>query len=226
MSVVQSTGPGIWSDAVLEYLDATYGAVFDDKDFFSDELVKFGPEKAREETLHVGSVLMLPVRAFGMNSGGYSAKPDHKIGDIFAQHYFQGSWKNKQQPGAVVEDPTVYSPCHRHRVKSHELICGLSESASAFVGFPGPARVAHRRASLRARAYAVQGGVSSVAIIAVLTRPVLLSCPPPRFPSGALSVLPLSLLSVAFPRCCCPPTCPPRPSRRAGAVRVRRPARY
>lgn len=127
MSVVQSTGPGIWSDAVLEYLDETYGAVFDDQDFISDKLIKFGPEKAREETLHVGSVLILPVRAFGMNSGGYASKPEHKFGDIFAQHYFQGSWKNKPQ-GGVVEDPTVYSPCHRHPIKSHELICGLSES--------------------------------------------------------------------------------------------------
>ena len=128
MSVVQSTGPGIWSDAVMVYLDETYGAVFDDQDFISDKLIKFGPEKAREEALHVGSVLMLPVRAFGMKSGGYTAKPEHKFGDIFAQHYFQGSWKNKPQ-GGEAETPTVYSPCHRHPIKSHELICGLSESA-------------------------------------------------------------------------------------------------
>lgn len=50
--------------------------------------------------MHVGHTLLLPLRSFSMNSGGYQLAPEHDYNEIFVQHGFWGSWKRKKPTAA------------------------------------------------------------------------------------------------------------------------------
>ena len=91
VSVVQTTGPGPWSDAVLEHLDNEYGVNFGHE----GGTTYFTHDRASERFLHIGTVLLLPIRAFSLGSGGYQLKSEHAMDEIFIKHGFKGSWKNK-----------------------------------------------------------------------------------------------------------------------------------
>ena len=82
-SVVQTTGPGPWSDAVLEHLEAEYGVKYGDGYFTHD--------RASEKFLHIGTVLMMPIRAFSLGSAGYQLKAHHSMDDVFIRHGFKGA---------------------------------------------------------------------------------------------------------------------------------------
>ena len=72
---------------------ATYGVTYGDS---SDGAVKIPEEQAREQLVHIGTALVLPVRALATNSGGYT---HHKPDDVFALHHFAGEWKIDKDAG-------------------------------------------------------------------------------------------------------------------------------
>eukprot|EP00041_Stephanoeca_diplocostata_P030156 m.905312 g.905312 ORF g.905312 m.905312 type:complete len:996 (+) comp23699_c0_seq2:471-3458(+) len=93
ISVVQSTGPGIWSDAVLEFLNKTHQVQFGgDLDMMNGRI---DASTARNVMIHAGTAMVLPVRSFAINSGGYQLASDMNPDEILVRHYFKGSWKPK-----------------------------------------------------------------------------------------------------------------------------------
>lgn len=82
------TGPGIWSDAVSRHLRETFNLTFGDKPLTADLL--------KESFVHIGTTLLLPMRAFSVNSGGYFPS-GHNPDSVFVRHGFQGSWKGEER---------------------------------------------------------------------------------------------------------------------------------
>ncbi|RFU29536.1 hypothetical protein B7463_g6802, partial [Scytalidium lignicola] len=72
------TGPSVWTDAVLAYLDCT------------DEQLK--NLKDLKQPVRIKDVLVLPKRSFAVIQG-----EDHSLPDIFVKHYFSGTWKTCQK---------------------------------------------------------------------------------------------------------------------------------
>jgi len=68
------TGPSVWTDAILEYLDCT----------------EEQPTQLRDlkDSMRIKDVLIFPKRAFAMTQG-----EDHTSLDILVKHYFSGTWK-------------------------------------------------------------------------------------------------------------------------------------
>eukprot|EP00039_Didymoeca_costata_P029570 m.25251 g.25251 ORF g.25251 m.25251 type:complete len:1001 (+) comp7690_c0_seq1:225-3227(+) len=89
-SVVDTTGPGPWSDSVMEFLDKQHGMKWGEGHFTK--------EVAAERFNHIGRVLMLPIRSFSLASAGYELKPHHSMDDVFLRHGFKGSWKKGAIP--------------------------------------------------------------------------------------------------------------------------------
>jgi mannosyltransferase OCH1-like enzyme len=75
--VMNWTGPSVWTDALLAYLDCT-----------EPQLEKLRDLKT---ALRIKDVLILPKRAFAVIQG-----EDHKSPDILVKHYFSGTWKNQK----------------------------------------------------------------------------------------------------------------------------------
>ncbi|KAG8991542.1 membrane-bound alpha-1,6- mannosyltransferase Initiation-specific [Tulasnella sp. JGI-2019a] len=77
MSVMEWTGPGVFTDAVFRYLEARYG-------------VTWPALRMLERPLRVGDVLILPRTGFspGMNGANPPSDPQAMV-----QHQFLGSWK-------------------------------------------------------------------------------------------------------------------------------------
>jgi len=75
--VMNWTGPSVWTDAVLAYLDCT----------------DLQLEKLRDlkTAVRIKDVLVLPKRAFAVIQG-----EDHKNPDILVKHYFSGMWKHEK----------------------------------------------------------------------------------------------------------------------------------
>lgn len=75
--VMNWTGPSVWTDAVLAYLDCTEVQL----------------EKLRDlkSVVRIKDVLILPKRAFAVIQG-----EDHKNPDILVKHYFSGMWKHEK----------------------------------------------------------------------------------------------------------------------------------
>jgi len=74
VDVMGWTGPSVWTDAVLKYLDCTDMQI----------------EKLRDlkEPIRIKDVLVLPKRSFAVIQG-----EDHSSPDILVKHYFSGTWK-------------------------------------------------------------------------------------------------------------------------------------
>ena len=83
---LEITGPGIWSDAIHDYLLSAYGAQFG-----VDPLRK-GVVK-RQATV-IGSVLVLPIHGFGDGSANVRVSERLYVPQVLIKHQFQGSWKN------------------------------------------------------------------------------------------------------------------------------------
>ena len=79
-SVIKSTGPGIWSDAIHDALHARLNVTFGDAPFTHTRLEHDG--------FHIGTALVLPKFAFA------ATRPDVRS---LIQHGFRGSWKNKKK---------------------------------------------------------------------------------------------------------------------------------
>eukprot|EP01062_Namystynia_karyoxenos_P024921 TRINITY_DN19758_c0_g1_i1.p1 TRINITY_DN19758_c0_g1~~TRINITY_DN19758_c0_g1_i1.p1 ORF type:complete len:952 (+),score=166.79 TRINITY_DN19758_c0_g1_i1:83-2857(+) len=95
-NVMETTGPGVWTDAVAEHLEQRFGAVLGEGPFASNAM--------RDRGAHIGDVLVLPVRAFGSGSGHEGSAGAQ--GDALVMHNFQGSWKppGEQRPLAAGSD--------------------------------------------------------------------------------------------------------------------------
>jgi hypothetical protein len=85
-SVIRSTGPGMFSDAVKAYLKNEFGAVLGEEPLTIKQL--------GQKNLHVGDVLVLKQSAFASGSG------DTDPAEALVRHAFAGSWKT------VVADKT------------------------------------------------------------------------------------------------------------------------
>jgi hypothetical protein len=98
-SIIKSTGPGIWSDAITEHVLAQYGIRFGvgedgvKEESASDDKGPFSHKKMHHKGAHIGDVLLLPTRAFAMGSGGTSLGPGEEGGDQLVHHNFKGTWK-------------------------------------------------------------------------------------------------------------------------------------
>eukprot|EP00049_Salpingoeca_infusionum_P013134 m.245621 g.245621 ORF g.245621 m.245621 type:complete len:126 (-) comp15365_c1_seq56:310-687(-) len=86
-SVVRTTGPAMWTDAVTSYLNETFNVELGSEGLSADEL--------KTKYILVGDVLLLPMRSFSVGSGGYMIPPQYSSEDQLVQHGFQGSWKAK-----------------------------------------------------------------------------------------------------------------------------------
>ena len=74
LDIMNWTGPSVWTDAVLAYLDCT-----------KEEIEKLRDLKT---ALRIKDVLVLPKRSFAVIQG-----EDHSSPDILVKHYFSGTWK-------------------------------------------------------------------------------------------------------------------------------------
>ncbi|GHJ85605.1 hypothetical protein NliqN6_2007 [Naganishia liquefaciens] len=79
VGVMNWTGPGVWTDAVLRYLRVKFGVQWTDL-------------KDLQEPLRVGEVLILPVTGFSPGVGLFGAKSPFDE-DAMVEHLFAGSWK-------------------------------------------------------------------------------------------------------------------------------------
>eukprot|EP00041_Stephanoeca_diplocostata_P036649 m.1346995 g.1346995 ORF g.1346995 m.1346995 type:complete len:361 (+) comp24908_c2_seq13:248-1330(+) len=89
-TVLHSTGPGIFTDAVLEYLQIEHGILFS---FNAEGKRTINGHAAKEERLHIGNVMILPIRSFALNSGGYKLQSHHPWKDVLVRHHFKHTWR-------------------------------------------------------------------------------------------------------------------------------------
>ncbi len=75
--VMNWTGPSVWTDAVLAYLDCNDVQLENLRDL--------------KTAVRIKDVLVLPKRAFAVIQG-----EDHKNPDILVKHYFSGMWKHEK----------------------------------------------------------------------------------------------------------------------------------
>lgn len=87
-SAVKVTGPAVWSDAVTDFLLDEYNITFGEGEYSAKVL--------KDEFVHIGSVLLLPMRSFAVGSAGYVVPNDKSYDDIFIRHGFAGTWKKKK----------------------------------------------------------------------------------------------------------------------------------
>lgn len=106
MGIVNWTGPGVWTDAVLTYLHARYG-------------VKWTDLRGLSGPVRIGDTVVLPVTGFSPGVGQFGAK--NALGELrlelrmvrsfwfgwcfvadaidplaMVEHNFRGSWKDKR----------------------------------------------------------------------------------------------------------------------------------
>ena len=56
-SIIKSTGPGIWSDAITEHIDAQYGVSFgENEESASDDKGPFSHKRMHHKGAHIGDV--------------------------------------------------------------------------------------------------------------------------------------------------------------------------
>lgn len=76
VSIMDWTGPGIWTDAIMQYLNCTEKQTATVRDL--------------KDPIRIKDVLVLPKRAFAIIQGD-----DHSSPDILVKHYFSGTWKHR-----------------------------------------------------------------------------------------------------------------------------------
>ncbi|WVN89581.1 uncharacterized protein L203_104808 [Cryptococcus depauperatus CBS 7841] len=81
LGVMSWTGPGVWTDATLEYLRVKYG-------------LKWVDLKGIQEPLRIGDIVILPVTGFSPEVTNFGSKSRTDI-QAMSEHLFAGSWKNE-----------------------------------------------------------------------------------------------------------------------------------
>ncbi|PYH43765.1 putative alpha-1,6-mannosyltransferase subunit (Hoc1) [Aspergillus saccharolyticus JOP 1030-1] len=71
------TGPGVWTEAVLEYLDVDEGMLHTLRNL--------------QHTIRIKDVVVLPKRGFAITQG-----EDHSSPEVLVKHYFAGTWKTAE----------------------------------------------------------------------------------------------------------------------------------
>lgn len=74
MDIMAWTGPNIWTDAVLDWIQCSESQLEMLRDL--------------KEPLRIKDVLFLPKHGYAIIEG-----QDHKLKDIYVKHYFSGTWK-------------------------------------------------------------------------------------------------------------------------------------
>ena len=93
-SIIKSTGPGIWSDAITQHIERSYGVRFGvGEEHASDDKGPFSHRRMHRKGAHIGDVLLLPTRAFAMGSGGTGMEGGDDSADQLVRHNFKGTWK-------------------------------------------------------------------------------------------------------------------------------------
>ncbi|KIW16938.1 hypothetical protein PV08_04128 [Exophiala spinifera] len=87
-SIMEFTGPGVWTDALFSY--------FNNRDFFDfssrTSNITYSDFFAITEHKKIGDVIVLPITSFSPGVGQMGAEgPDHPM--AFVKHEFDGSWK-------------------------------------------------------------------------------------------------------------------------------------
>jgi len=95
--VMESTGPGIFTDAVMLHLKEVYGVQMSvkDADIFGKGKVQLGMGGVVRRGYHTPDVQILPQIAFADGSGG-----EVHEGVAYVRHVFRGSWKAGFKEGA------------------------------------------------------------------------------------------------------------------------------
>lgn len=95
MGVMESTGPGIWTDAVMEHLRETHNIVFDitsERDI--NRIKRISESRTRKVYHQIGTILLLPVAAFASTENEYINRRGRDMSEIYIVHHFLGSWKS------------------------------------------------------------------------------------------------------------------------------------
>lgn len=109
-SIIKSTGPGIWSDAITDHVRDEYGIRFGKPPFERKAMDQRGA--------HIGEVLILPTRAFGVGGAGTTVGA-HDAKDQLVSHGFKGTWKGKQGASKAVRSLDVpWPPSAEHKSRS------------------------------------------------------------------------------------------------------------
>jgi alpha 1,6-mannosyltransferase len=89
-SVMEFTGPGVWTDAIFNYLNNPIYFKMDGKNITWENFT--GMETAKK----VGDVVVLPITSFSPGVGQMGSKePDDPM--AFVQHSFEGTWKSEAE---------------------------------------------------------------------------------------------------------------------------------
>ena len=95
-SIIKSTGPGIWSDAITQTLNESYGVIFGRNESHAGdhkpEAYPFSHRDMHRKGAHIGDVILFPTRAFAIGSGG-AGLDGHSSSDQLIRHNFRGTWK-------------------------------------------------------------------------------------------------------------------------------------
>ena len=146
VSPLHTTGPGVWSNAIHAYLLEQFGVHLGHGAYSMDRLMK--------EFVNVGdSVLLLPMRAFALNSGGYTLEAGHSVDDVLVRHNFMGSWK--AEPRNFASRDGVEMHCFFDALAQEEWCCRECAEPPKALADPMPA------ATISARWLQVQPPVSS-----------------------------------------------------------------
>lgn len=125
-TIVKSTGPGIWSEAVGEHLREVYGVVLGEE--------PHGAEEVRDAGVHVGDMIVLPQRGFAATVNDMVYDPVR-----FVEHAFSGTWKEhpatdlemmgRLTPGTLPLKDTI-ALLERNRV--HQVMYGPPDANPAW----------------------------------------------------------------------------------------------
>lgn len=96
VGIMDWTGPGVWTDAVLQYLAARFGCSWTDL-------------RGLSRPLRVGDVVVLPVTGFSPDVGQFGALSRHDP-QAMVWHHFRGSWKGDTGGMAEAESHDVALP--------------------------------------------------------------------------------------------------------------------
>jgi mannosyltransferase OCH1-like enzyme len=80
LNIMDWTGPGVWTDAIFEYIDLTYNITW-------EEL------QSLEHGMQIDDIYVLPITGFSPGVGHMGSKPVEDP-EAKVQHLFHGVWKN------------------------------------------------------------------------------------------------------------------------------------
>ncbi|KZZ92700.1 alpha 1,6 mannosyltransferase [Ascosphaera apis ARSEF 7405] len=102
-SVVELTGPAVWTDSVFRHLnsDEIWGS--DYKDHPTLESVDFSGLRAQKR---VGDVVVLPITSFSPGVGQMGAE-DESDPMAFVKHDFDGTWKPEDEQMKIINPPSA-----------------------------------------------------------------------------------------------------------------------